>query len=87
MSATGHGVMADLAEKLALELVRKHRRLVAKDDVEAAKILGRGRTWLWEQCRRQPGDPLRINRTSGRQILFAELARYAQAALNAGLTL
>lgn len=50
--------------------------LCAKDDTDAARILGIGKTKLWELCSRPESDPTRIRKTSYGKIAYAELQRH-----------
>lgn len=55
--------------------------LCARNDSDAARILGIGITKLWELCNREESDPTRIRKTSYGKIAYAELQRHLAAEL------
>lgn len=55
--------------------------LCARDDRDAARIIGVGITKLWELCNREESDPTRIRKTSYGKIPYSELQRHLAAEL------
>lgn len=72
---------ATAAERLTLLTRRGLTSLCAKNDAEACRWLGIGRTKLWALTNLPKSDPRRICRTSYGKIALSELRRHLEADL------